>query len=303
MLYKSHLLTAFFVFIEWAVYAQTSPKVYRNPNDTTQNFYQVYIPEGTPKGVLFIAYENFRQPHLATEQGLLLVSSTPSTDYLATMFNETIFVTLDQTLAEICQKYQVPKNKIILGGLSAAGTLAVRYAQYCVQNKSTFDIHPAAIFAVDPPLDYERFWTEAQRSVDRNFHSIAVGEANWVMARMSKEFGGTPDEVLTRYRTASPYNYHSKNGGQTALLKEMPLRLYTEPDVHWWLENRRKDYYSMNSIDCAAMVNDLWLLGNKRAELITTTGKGYQNGNRHPHAWTIVDEKELVEWSLKQLQE
>ena len=35
----------------------------------------------------------------------------------------------------------------------------------------------------------------------------------------------------------------------------MAVRLYTEPDVNWWIDNRRKDYYDLNSIDDAALIN------------------------------------------------
>jgi hypothetical protein len=63
------------------------------------------------------------------------------------------------------------------------------------------------------------------------------------------------------------------------------------------MENRGRDYYGMNAIDLAALVNQLKILGSKKAELITTTGKGIrENGSRHPHSWSIVDEKELIEW-------
>ncbi len=62
------------------------------------------------------------------------------------------------------------------------------------------------------------------------------------------------------------------------------------------------DFYSLNLIDQAAMVNQLKALGNGEAELIATTGKGFKNykGNflRIPHAWSIVDESELCEWML-----
>ena len=37
-------------------------------------------------------------------------------------------------------------------------------------------------------------------------------------------------------------------------------------------------------------------VGNARAEYITTEGRGVQHGNRHPHAWSIVEERELVRW-------
>jgi len=75
------------------------------------------------------------------------------------------------------------------------------------------------------------------------------------------------------------------------------IRAYTEPDINWWIENRRKDYYGMNAVDLAAFINTLKINGNQEAELIVTNNKGYDDsGNRHPHNWNIVDEKELIQW-------
>jgi hypothetical protein len=83
-------------------------------------------------------------------------------------------------------------------------------------------------------------------------------------------------------------------------LKGIAIRAYTEPDVNWWIETRRKDYYSMNSIDLAALINELKIFGNENSELIITNNKGYMpDGNRHPHSWSIVDEKEMVDWFLR----
>lgn len=83
----------------------------------------------------------------------------------------------------------------------------------------------------------------------------------------------------------------------------MPIRLYTEPDVVWWIENIGFDYYTTNAIDQAAMVLQLRALSNAKAERVTTTGKGFRPpGTRNPHSWTIVDEPELAEWIINALQ-
>jgi hypothetical protein len=53
----------------------------------------------------------------------------------------------------------------------------------------------------------------------------------------------------------------------------------------------------MNAIDLAALVNQLKNFGSKKAELITTFGKGFrEDGSRHPHSWSIVNEQELIAW-------
>ena len=39
------------------------------------------------------------------------------------------------------------------------------------------------------------------------------------------------------------------------------------------VNNRKVDYYTMNAVDAAGLVLQLQLLGNRRAELITTEGR------------------------------
>ena len=81
------------------------------------------------------------------------------------------------------------------------------------------------------------------------------------------------------------------------MLKNLPIRLYTEPDVVWMIDNIGRDYYTMNAADQAALVLQLRVLGNRKAELITTTGRGFRPpGTRNPHSWTIVDEPDLAGW-------
>jgi hypothetical protein len=66
------------------------------------------------------------------------------------------------------------------------------------------------------------------------------------------------------------------------------------PTINWILENWKHDYYA---IDQAALILHLRALGNTRADLITTSGKGHNpDGKRNPHSWTIVDEEELARW-------
>ncbi|MEZ5040542.1 MAG: hypothetical protein R2828_11630 [Saprospiraceae bacterium] len=89
--------------------------------------------------------------------------------------------------------------------------------------------------------------------------------------------------------------YTEEKTGQLVLTPSISVPF--ENDVQWWMENRGKDYYGMNAIDAAALINALRLQGNDKAELILTQNKGYRpDGTRHPHSWSIVDEQELVDW-------
>ena len=134
------------------------------------------------------------------------------------------------------------------------------------------------------------------------FIAQTANEGTWVSGYLEANLGGTPDENMQAYINYSPYCYSDENVNNYLNFKNIAIRAYTEPDVNWWIETRRKDYYSMNSIDLAALINALKIAGNENAELITTQNKGYlPDRTRHPHSWSIVDEIEMVDWFLKMI--
>ncbi len=69
------------------------------------------------------------------------------------------------------------------------------------------------------------------------------------------------------------------------------------------MKNRRMDYYDMNALNQTAMINQLNILGNDKAEFINALGKGFRiEGARHPHSWSIVDVADCINWIQKCLQ-
>ena len=66
------------------------------------------------------------------------------------------------------------------------------------------------------------------------------------------------------------------------------------------MEERNRSMYDLNTLDCSLVINSLRLLGNKNAELVLTSGKGYRKltGKRNPHSWSIMDSKETLKWLL-----
>jgi len=187
---------------------------------------------------------------------------------------------------------------VYLTGMSLAGTRALKLAIHLQTNKEKYWLQPAAVAIVDAPLDMVRFWDVENRAIINNFYPDAVGEGKWVIYLL-KENLGTPQENFNNYVDYSPFVYVAEDGGNAEDLRDIPVRAYHEPDVNWWIENRRKDYYSMNSIDMAALINQLKLLNNENAELITTHQKreGFDEGSS-PHTDTIVDYAELMDWFL-----
>jgi len=206
---------------------------------------------------------------------------------------------MDRLIADVLDKYKIHEGKVAIGGFSAGGIGAVRYAQFCMKGKRKAK-SPVAVFAVDSPLDYERWFIAAELHLERlALAGRDLAEDRNATNELRKAFGGSPTEAVEAYRRQSPVSTLVADGGNARLLKDTPIRIYIEPDLKWRLENWNQDIYSSNIPDATALINILRLVGNKDAELITTAGAGYRpDGSRNPHSWSIVDERALAQWLI-----
>jgi hypothetical protein len=289
----------FLCLLAQAAAGQAVETIYRNPKDSSGNFYVIRPPKAGIKGLLVLNDRGLADSvkRKASELGIMTVTVVPSANPFDNLVGDSLPVRIDHMIRAVTARYHIAGNKVILGGMSLAGTGVIRYAQYCHAAKAATAIKPLAVFAVDAPLDYERLWHEAARAVQRNFHEDAVAEGKAVMKYLQEKLKGTPQTNIGAYRRHSPFCYSAPGGGNARLLSRVAVRLYTEPDVNWWITNRRKDYRDINAIDNAALVNQLKASGHAHAELILTHEKGFRDdGTRHPHSWSIVDETELLLW-------
>jgi len=243
-----------------------------------------------------VADESLEFYALENNLGILFITTGNRLEFF---FSEDSIKKVDRYIGGVIETYNIPKENLFFAGMSLSGTRALKYAQFCVEGKSGYGILPAAVAVCDAPLDFVRFWKETDKAKRLNFNPVTANEGEWVTGYLESNLKGTPEENLDAYQNYSVYCYIVDNGGNVKLLKNIPVRAYTEPDVLWWMETRRKDYYAMNAIDLAGMINELNILGNENAELIITYNKGYHpDGTRHPHSWSIVDNEDLVNWFL-----
>jgi hypothetical protein len=161
-------------------------------------------------------------------------------------------------------------------------------------------VKPTAIFAIDSPLDFERVYNSAKRDIRLAKDSAPNEENIYIIERLEKEIGGSPENYLSEYYKFSPYSFSDTTQSAIKKLTKTPIRIYTEPDINWWMKERNADYTSMNSTESSALINELNRLGNTQAALIITQNKGYRKPDnaRHPHSWSIVDNDELIQWLL-----
>ena len=269
--------------------------------------YTLILPEKAPKGMVILFHQGRDTSHAGYEMRLYTeaIKRGVAALYVTTgnplefLFDESRYEQLDRYIGEAVRVYEIPEDRLLFAGMSLAGTRALKFGLWCQEGHSRYGLHPRAIAVCDAPLDFVRFWSEGARAIRLNVNPTSVNEARWVNGQLEKHLGGTPSEVPEAYRGYSPYVYLPEPDERLKLLDGVAVRAYTEPDVDWWINNRHKSYYGINAVDAAAFINDLQILGNEEAELITTTGQGYHpDGRRHPHSWSIVDNGKLVEWLL-----
>lgn len=278
-------------------------------NDSSTLFYKLIIPKTKPVAALVILpgageplddIEQQTTLHtLAVNNGFLII--LPSINWGTTkhIYEHEM---LDLIFTQVIKRFDIPKDKFVMGGFSAGAMLSLTYTEKANREKGKTAIIPRAVFGIDPPLDYAHLWQHCINDIERNFSDVAVAEGKWITEMYTEEFGGSPAQFPQNYIKHSIYSRSEKDGGNAKYLLTTPILLYTEPDVNWSMENRHRDFYDLNAMDISAMINLLQLGGNKNAKLVVTHDKGYRlNGQRHPHSWSIMDNEQCFEWIQKQL--
>jgi len=214
--------------------------------------------------------------------------------------DEQVLDKFNRGISDLIKKYPaISKERFVIGGFSAGGTLSLRYAEYCAANPGNVPMIPTGVFAVDSPTDLAGIFEYFQREIKKNYSEVGVFEAKMISEMMKKEIG-TPDSNPKRYDALTPFNHKLNDAGNEKYLKNMAVRVYEDIDVDWQLKQRRRSLYDNNALDASELINRLMLMGNERAEFMTSKLPGYRsNGMRHTHAWSIVNEVELVQWALK----
>lgn len=280
-------------------------KVYLEKFDTTKNCYTIIYPTKLPwKGYLFLipgfgetAERVFQQTNLPKNlalNGILTIIPTFQDGVLSFGVDSATQQSFNRILKDVTTKHKLIDQKFYVGGYSIGGSCTIKYAENAT-------IKPTAIFAIDPPLDFERVYNSAKRDL-RLSKGINLNQENlYIVERLEKELGGNPSSKKLDYYKFSPYSFSDTTQTAIKKLSTIPIRIYTEPDIYWWMKERQADFTSMNATECSAFINELNRIGNKNANLITTQKKGFRkpNNDKHPHSWSIVNNEDLIKWLLK----
>jgi hypothetical protein len=287
-----------------------STNLYFGDGESKELFYYALVPKDKIKGTLILLpsvwesvesvfNNNKKLCELACDSSMLII--VPSINYNIAL-NQVALSFLNTSFSDVLKRYNPPKSKFVIGGFSLGGINAIRYVEAAYESDSSTTIKPAAVYGVDPPLDWANTYSIFERTIALNFSVPAVNEAKDFLYKMNTEFGGSPKSFPEKYNEYSAYSRSMIDGGKAKYLLTVPIRIYCDPDIDWWMKNRQADYYDMNALDQTAMINQLQMKGNHKAEFVNALGKGYRlNGQRHPHSWSIAEPVDCLNWMLKNL--
>jgi hypothetical protein len=275
-----------------------------NIDGVGKGYYLAIVPKGEIQGTIVLlggygeAPENVLRETkihtLASENNFLTVVLSVGARMYA---DEKTVAAINSYLADTIHRYKVNKESFVFGGMSAGGTLALRYAELCHETPLAYPVVPKAVFAVDSPVDLSDLWAYFDREITRNFSDVGMNEARFIQGELKRELGGSPQDARPNFVKNSPFDIASKQPGNEKFLKNIPVRSYHDPDLVWYLQNRRRGVLDTNVACASELIARLMLMGNDKAELMISHGTGYRaNGARHPHSWSIVNETELITW-------
>lgn len=292
---KIGIVFCFFLFAAISSYAQSPQKIENDALFGNGCYYFQVVPNHKElKGVLFLIPGYLENPLSVSAQSTILQEAAKNN--LAVMIvnlskNNEEFP-IDQTsltrMGVMIKHFYNHQNltsstKLFIGGFSIGGTCALKFY---TEKHQEFKIDK--VFAIDPPLDMVRLRKSLLKGREKDFASKldVLNTQNKPAEQSLKELSVYhPD-----YTTLAMLPDYSNTA----------LRIYSEPDILWWIKNRNMDLSDMNIIDGAGYINKLLQKSpNQKVELILTENKGIRNGGqRHPHSWSIAEPVDLMKWLL-----
>ncbi len=292
---KNILFTCLFLQLSFQslLFGQSIDKHKIKVNDESFTYY-VMQPKLEVSGILILLkgygekpksiFDKTSLPHLLAEKGFLTIVPELNNSLFA---DQITINELNKIYKIISQKYDV--SNLVIGGFSSGGAIGIGYAEYLLSNDTSTKLK--GVFAIDPPLDLIRLYASSENKINYECQGLIKKEGYSIKQELENSLGGSPETKPDQYLLHSSYSENDSNGGNAKYLKNIPIRLYTEPD----LEFVRKTYCTelqfedINAIDLQRLHKYLLEIGNKNAEYITTKGKGF-------HSWNILDASDCAEW-------
>ncbi|MBL7940215.1 MAG: hypothetical protein JNL43_12710 [Flavobacteriales bacterium] len=295
---KSSVLMGAALIVALAVACQTAPQQQAiAPREIHTAAYDLIIP--AEQKALLILFPCFSCDAADTRAESRIADTAAANGIAVLMLNFNRHILMSEaeqqevigTIAGAVAAHRVDASNTVIGGFSSGGNVSMLLAKALLRSPEP-PVKLKGVFAVDSPLDLVHLYECSKRDLAKTTFPDYKDEARYLQAFLDSTLG-SPTDSMANYERAAPL---LNSSASVAPLKDLPIRFYTEPDTAWWRTNRDDSYEELNSYGMKRIHDTLVAAGNARSEYITTEGRGVQHGNRHPHAWSIVDERELVRW-------
>jgi len=266
----------------------------------SSNDYKIHLT-GDRESTLIVIFPGLGQSIEMVEESfeILKPAITRNVSVLLLSFNDKLHLSssdkkvLTNQLDQIISDYNLSPHKIILGGFSSGGIISCLLGQSLLASNHPYA--PDQIFVIDSPLDLKELYIHVT-GIDSTAHSISKEESSFLTNYFSDVFPESKD-ILSDIPKVSPFDFETGNLTNISMLQRIPMRVYTEPDSVWWMENRGFEFEATNGFQLTRFVEYSKSQRWEKLELIQTKNKGFRpNGNRHPHSWSIVDVDNLLDW-------
>ena len=266
--------------------------------------YELISPSKNSKAVLVLFGGYPESPKDVKEQFKILpIAKKNNVAVLMMNYNQKLYLSeeeklqLANQLRGVLSVHKLPVENLFIGGFSSGGNVSLLLGAYLSEH-TNLGIKPKGVFIADSPIDLSALYFTSEKNIERNFSEVSVQESTWIIKTLGEQFGD-PNVDISKYEQYSVFTSKTSNIKNLEGLKNIKLRLYTEPDTLWWKENRMADYDQMNAYYIKKLSKTLEAHNFKDVEYIATKNRGYRaNGERHPHSWAIIDENKLMQWIL-----
>lgn len=204
---------------------------------------------------------------------------------------------LSSLISSVVTENHLNAENIYIGGMSIGGNVSLSLSDYLIRTKSK--LAPQGAFVIDSPIALYSLYESSLKDTKRSeFTDQRRAEPEWIVNYFEGQLGGK-EGLLAAVERVGPITLKTQNIDNIEHLKNVKLRLYTEPDSLWWQENRQTDFESINAYSLRRISDLLNDKNWQNVSLIETQNKGYRsNGDRHPHSWSIVDVDDLIKWII-----
>ncbi len=303
--------------VEHYQYKPDSLRIGKGPTDFLpfgEKGYTLVLPAGgTPVGTVItledvrlsgkdsLKYLSLKEEALKKGMAFLVISTGVPVDLY---FTDDSMAFVDGQLQSIFETNHLPNKNIFFLGVMVSGHRALKYIEYCKNNKSGFNPAIRGLILAESAIDWVRQWYECQKQVRDHLTASGFFEGNLISYLFAENLKATPVTDMQKYIDFSPYSYFDTEMKKPKLYQGLSIRAYTYADIRYWFSAPGKGVYDSNYPDMSGFINEQKLAGNKNAELFvfhSDTDDKLKNQLRpQSSTWDLVDKAELTDWMLQQ---